>query len=75
VLALQVYELTGSGWPITLARVAVGGVAAIPLRLERVEQTLLDRPATPTQPRRRRHSRHGRKPAAQETRQRESGHG
>lgn len=40
IVRLQVVEGT-----IRFARVAVGGVAPVPLRLERVEQALLDRPA------------------------------
>jgi xanthine dehydrogenase YagS FAD-binding subunit len=35
-----------TGATIRFARVAVGGVAPIPLRLERVEEALLGRPAS-----------------------------
>jgi xanthine dehydrogenase YagS FAD-binding subunit len=44
-LVEAVVRLVVASGTIRFARVAVGGVAPIPLRLERVEQALLDRPA------------------------------
>ena len=40
-------RLVVTGETIEFAAVAVGGVAPVPLRLERVEQALTGRPATP----------------------------
>jgi len=44
-LAEAVVRLTTSAGNIAFARVAVGGVAPVPLRRERVEQAMVGRPA------------------------------